>query len=846
MSDSVRSKIDGSKDVIPRNVKFSRGGVLLGRQSGKGNGQEIVLGDGFTITNGILSFEGGAAWEGITGKPTSFPTNTADIADASSVPIPIIVDDEVDGFEEVAVKYTEGGELVANGFAVRINETNWVSIESSPSPLSMQYGNRAWRINLFATDANRQHDLPDASGTFALTTRADGKVSYSDLVDVPTAVPLTASKVVANSAARLALSLEDAVGYAVVEADTGKSFMLVEGSLDPSDNADWTQIGDRDIQQSDVPGLVSELAGKVSITDLSTTGGPNKVPQFSGTGDIRFAPINGSSGYTPPPIRIAARQRLAFENYSGVPGYGEIYLFPDHSPSGLGSSHHEMIYASGRHCFYWDDGFQMGNADNNRGNRFVYMRHLGLPTAGDPIRESVPVWFDGQVYNGGTPVMSKIGIQWVPSGDHSGEFVFGISGSSYIDGGSNNKMKSLSGVILPFSITEAGPKVGTGKVLTFGDGTTMATAPNLQARTGNITLVGGTKTVADASVTNKTNVLLTRRVSGGTVGEITYQTTPGVGFTVNSSSGTDSSRLTYLLVEDTLAANAPSISGTNAVGDTLTVISGGGSGTYQWYSNGVAVSGQTASTYVIRHQDIGLPVTCREDGVASNAITAWHPDDESGYFADYRADVGVLKTGGSAAAHGEAVETWQDQSGNARHLTQATGTRQPILDTSGTGGRPAFIDFDATDDYLSRTIAVPRPYSVFIVAEADTVIANRRYFSTASSGSRMIISQDTSTTARYTNGTNNLDATGQVNLDERHILFGKTSSSVNEFKVDSNTTLSDANGTSANGSEIIVSQSSSGGGADVKVYALLIYTADLDASAQARVRAYLKAKWGTP
>lgn len=592
--------------------------------------------------------------------------------------------------------------------------------------------------------------------------------------------------------------------------------------------------------------LESSIGLKVSTSDLSTTGGANKIPKLDSNGDFRTAPINGSSGYTPPPIRVAARQRIAFERYDGTPGYGAIWLFPDHSPSGLGASHHEMIYESGRHCFYWDDGFQLGNADTARGNRFIYLRNLGTASAGDPTRESVPVWMDGQVYNGGSPITSKIGLQWEPAGDRAGELVFAISGSTYIDADNQNKLKDLNNAVFPFSVTQNGPKVGTGKVLTFGDGSTMSTAPNLQARTGNFSLVGGTKTVTDASVTNKTNVILTRRASGGAIGDLTYSTTPGASFTVTSSSATDTSRLTYLLVEDTVAANAPVISGTSAITDTLTVTTGGGSGTFQWYSDGVAVSGQTGSTYVIRVVDIGLPITCREDGVSSNTITAWHPDDESGYFADYRADVGVLNAGGSSAVSGEAVATWQDQSGNARHLTQSTSGSRPLFDTSGTGGRPTFIDFDATDDSLARTITVARPYSVFVVAEADAVIANRRYFSTASSGSRMIITQFDNTIARFTNGTNNLDASGQVNLGERHILFGKTSASANEFKVDGNTTLTDAFGTTANGSEIIVSQSATGGGADVKAYALLIYTADLDASAQTRVRKYLKAKWGTP
>jgi hypothetical protein len=595
--------------------------------------------------------------------------------------------------------------------------------------------------------------------------------------------------------------------------------------------------------------------GTAATADVSTTGGANKIIQLGGSGIFRTTAVNNSDVVTPPAMTVANRQRLAYETGSGSTG-ADIWLYQNHGLSGgKGGSAHELIYGAGRHCFYWDDGMQIGNADAVPGSRFVYLRGNGNASATYPVIGSVPVWFDGAFYNGTGALASSIGMQWVGSGQQAGELVFGITGTATLGAppplsntATGGFVSNVSGIIRPFSITQDGPKVGTGKVLTFGDGSTMSNAPNLQARTGNATLVAGTVTVADATTTAYSNILLTRRAAGGTIGDLTYAISNGVGFTINSASATDTSRVTYHLVESLTAASAASISGTNGITDTLTVTSGGGSGTWQWYSNGVLVSGQTASTYVIRHQDIGLAITCREDGIASNAITAWHPDDEAGYFADYRADQGTLKTGGAAAANGEAVETWQDQSGNARHLSQVTGTKQPLLDTSGTGGRPPLLDFDATDDGLARTISVLRPYSVFLVAEADTDrgALNFRFFSTASSGSRMQISQFTPTTARYFDSTTALDATGQVNLDERHILFGKTSASLNEFKVDGNTTLSNATGTSANGSEILVSQSAAGGGADIKAYALLIYTADLDSAAQTRVRKYLKAKWGTP
>ncbi len=69
-----------------------------------------------------------------------------------------------------------------------------------------------------------------------------------------TAAPIgssSAAKEVANAAARLALSLEAAQGFAVVDADTGKTWMLVAGGI-PSTSGDWLQLGDRNITTSDI------------------------------------------------------------------------------------------------------------------------------------------------------------------------------------------------------------------------------------------------------------------------------------------------------------------------------------------------------------------------------------------------------------------------------------------------------------------------------------------------------------------------------------------------------------------------------------------------------------------
>ncbi len=62
---------------------------------------------------------------------------------------------------------------------------------------------------------------------------------------------------------------------------------------------------------------------------------------------------------------------------------------------------------------------------------------------------------------------------------------------------------------------------------------------------GNATLVGGTIAVADTSVTAGSIVILGRKTIGGTAGNLSYTVSAGVGFTINSSSGTDTSVVSY-------------------------------------------------------------------------------------------------------------------------------------------------------------------------------------------------------------------------------------------------------------------------------------------------------------
>ncbi|MFD3483772.1 glycosyl hydrolase family 28-related protein [Streptomyces sp. NPDC058665] len=88
------------------------------------------------------------------------------------------------------------------------------------------------------------------------------------------------------------------------------------------------------------------------------------------------------------------------------------------------------------------------------------------------------------------------------------------------------------------------------KALNLGSaGGGIAIAEGANARMGVATLATGTVTVANTSVTATTRVFPIRQTAGGTLGHLSVTKDPGVGFTITSSSNTETSTVVWFLVE---------------------------------------------------------------------------------------------------------------------------------------------------------------------------------------------------------------------------------------------------------------------------------------------------------
>jgi hypothetical protein len=73
-------------------------------------------------------------------------------------------------------------------------------------------------------------------------------------------------------------------------------------------------------------------------------------------------------------------------------------------------------------------------------------------------------------------------------------------------------------------------------------------------------------------------------------------------------------------------------------------------------------------------------------------------------------------SGGSLSADGEEVARWEDKSGAAKHVTQATGAKQPLRDATGLNGLDSLRWPDTTNDLGLYSDSSLEADTIFVVA----------------------------------------------------------------------------------------------------------------------------------
>lgn len=217
----------------------------------------------------------------------------------------------------------------------------------------------------------------------------------------------------------------------------------------------------------------------------------------------------------------------------------------------------------------------------------------------------------------------------------------------------------------------------------------------------------------------------------------------------------------------------------------------------------------------------------------------------------------VLDATDTAASDGEAVKTWQDKSGNDRHVVQDTAARQPVRLAAEINGLDA-LDFDGEDwmiggDWLTQTAAK----SIFIVAKTDTTgsFANGGLFQVSDAqgtGRGILITAEvavrcntytwisTSTTTSNQAAVVSVTQSGSGNV---HDIFSMWLDGASVTRTSgTNGAIADAAG------NVIIGKNDDNDSAsselDGKLCEIIVYDSELSAADREAVENYLGEKWG--
>jgi hypothetical protein len=185
---------------------------------------------------------------------------------------------------------------------------------------------------------------------------------------------------------------------------------------------------------------------------------------------------------------------------------------------------------------------------------------------------------------------------------------------------------------------------------------------------------------------------------------------------------------------NTLAPSIAVTSGKGFVGSTYTATPGtwsGGTVTGQWLADGVAIPGQTASTYVMTLTNEGKVIKYRETNGAvtadSNTLELWMPTDLGAALKRWYDALSI-----TGLNDGDAMASWADLSPVGSALTQATGSLKPFYKAAGRNGKPSVL-FDGVDDIMNSS-------SNMYTGTADSFMFGLGYLDTASQNTRSLMS----------------------------------------------------------------------------------------------------------
>ena len=333
----------------------------------------------------------------------------------------------------------------------------------------------------------------------------------------------------------------------------------------------------------------------------------------------------------------------------------------------------------------------------------------------------------------------------------------------------------------------------------------------------------------------------------------------------------------------------------NAAGNIVSVTLGGGGGSGLTWSSVPASATATGVVGSIAYDGSYFYLATASSTWVRAALSTWtnfSPASVTGLQAWYDAsDASTLydaTSGGSLVSADGAVARWQDKSGNARHITQATSGYRPLRKTAVQGGLDV-MRFDGTDDFMSvasstamfnflhdgdATVMIvykwispsSTPYRRFLFATA----ANNDS-STGTTGVYCRLRDDFGTSTPYSkcqfvvanNGVNRANSyTGDNSFPSSTFQLMTISTDASQatedarsaFRLNGGTALAKTNqtegGTAPTGNASYNLHIATSAGPDGRLFAQLdvcevcMYDSAISSTDRAAVESYLKTKWG--
>lgn len=179
-----------------------------------------------------------------------------------------------------------------------------------------------------------------------------------------------------------------------------------------------------------------------------------------------------------------------------------------------------------------------------------------------------------------------------------------------------------------------------------------------------------------------------------------------------------------------------------------------------------------------------------------------------------------------------AVSQWDDQSGNGRHLKQATATNQPTLEADGS------ITFDGVDNFLKcDAFTLDQPETVYLLFKQITWTSTERIFSGNALSSGDLVQLTSTPQIGLFAGT----ATSLVSmtLDAYGVIAGVFNGASSSIQLNSGTPATGNCGAANMGGFTLGASGAPGGWANIQVKEVIIFAAAHDSTQRAAVIKYL-------